>query len=251
MISIAELFFLQSLENGIDDYIIYKNDRDYYFLIKSYFPEEWFQDNEYRFSPLDMLQDKNYWAHEVPNWNRLEEDSAVFALSQHNIPNAPHILASCTNHNMEIININGLKEIEIPRPISKIDNRAFSFFMKLEKVEFPDSLKEIGEKAFYGCHALASIDIPDNVVEVGTGAFAECHALSKIVLPDRIQKIGNHAFDNISPDAVFIYRGNTFEKGDIDALNSTDVLGSLTRLDNDLELTGENEIASVPRRRGR
>ena len=70
-----------------------------------------------------------------------------------------------------------IKNIVIPKDVTKIGNSAFEFCDYLEAIEIPNGVMEIGEEAFYGCSALKSIILPNSVTEIGQKAFEHCSSL--------------------------------------------------------------------------
>ena len=79
-------------------------------------------------------------------------------------------------------------EVVIPekldgKPVTRIEDRAFSGCTSLESVTIPDSVTELGEYAFSYCTSLKSVTIPDSVTELGERAFLDCESLKEITFP--------------------------------------------------------------------
>ena len=106
-----------------------------------------------------------------------------------------------------------LKEITLPRTVTRIDNNAFAN-SGLTKIVLPEGLVTIGEKAFAGCENLKEIVLPSTVKTINSNAFANS-GLTKIVLSEGLVTIGEKAFagcKNLKEIAIpvtvkHIYRG--------------------------------------------
>lgn len=108
----------------------------------------------------------------------------------------------------------GLKSVEIPNTVEKIDADAFRQ-NNLSHIALPDSLKEIGDTAF-NANQLKEVSIPDSVIKMGAGCFSlnliEKVKFSKsmkeipdgvlsrniylksVEIPDGVKRIGKSAF---------------------------------------------------------
>ena len=79
--------------------------------------------------------------------------------------------------------------------ITKIDNKAFEDYDKLQSINIPDTVTEIGESAFKYCSALRNVNIPDSVIKIGKNAFYWCKSLKKITIPNNITEISDSVFE--------------------------------------------------------
>ncbi len=89
-----------------------------------------------------------------------------------------------------------IKEITIPKGVTKIGQSSFENCAKLEKVIFQEesTLKTINKNAFKGCVLLKEIDLPDSITAIQYGAFMNCESLVKITLPKNVKTITQFAF---------------------------------------------------------
>lgn len=85
-----------------------------------------------------------------------------------------------------------LKEITLPRTITRIGENAFTN-SGITKVVLPEGLEIIGENAFAGCTNLKEIVLPSTVKYIYSNTFANS-GLTKVVLPEGLETIGDNAF---------------------------------------------------------
>lgn len=67
--------------------------------------------------------------------------------------------------------------IDIPeyiqgKPVTKIDDAAFSECSNLQSINLPSTIEYIGEHAFFGCSSLTEIFIPESVTSIGETTFS-------------------------------------------------------------------------------
>ncbi len=87
------------------------------------------------------------------------------------------------------------KNIIIPesyndKPVTCIEERAFSLCNSLETIEIPNSVISIGEGAFSNCTSLINIGIPNSVIRIGADAFYGCDNLQYNIQGD-LKYLGN------------------------------------------------------------
>ncbi len=68
----------------------------------------------------------------------------------------------------------GLKEVTIPKGVTKIGFGAFGGCRSLRKIVLPEGVTEIAEKAFSGCSNLKTVVIPKSVKSIGIDSFEGC-----------------------------------------------------------------------------
>ena len=73
-----------------------------------------------------------------------------------------------------------IKNIIIPKSITKIKDYAFAYCYALKNIDLPNSVIESGESVFKDCSMLKNIDIPNSVTNIGQFAFLYCPALENI-----------------------------------------------------------------------
>ena len=86
----------------------------------------------------------------------------------------------------------GLKSVNLPEGIEKIDSDAFAYSF-VKSVTIPKSVKSIGDYAF-SCSKLRTVTIPGNVESIGDGAF-DCCPLVSVIISDGVKSIGKNAFE--------------------------------------------------------
>ena len=91
-----------------------------------------------------------------------------------------------------------VKELTIPKEITKIKDYAFINCSSITNIILPTSLKTIGEVAFSGCGSLTSVTIPASVTSIGSYSFSRCRRLSQVTVPDSVTSFGNDVFSGCS-----------------------------------------------------
>lgn len=104
----------------------------------------------------------------------------------------------------------GLKTVDIPRGVTRIEPMLFYKSRSLERVTIPDTVTFIGLQAFYDCTSLGGIVIPDSVTTVGEEAFYGC-IMTNVVIPKSVTSIGEKAFVGRDP-MLIVYHGTAGEK---------------------------------------
>ena len=96
----------------------------------------------------------------------------------------------------------GLKDIEIPKTVKKIGQRAFYNCGGLEKLSFEkeNTALTIAFEAFKNCSSLKEIEFPKNIAFDSTGSFANCTSLESLDMTpiENIPDTGSKVFDGSS-----------------------------------------------------
>lgn len=89
-----------------------------------------------------------------------------------------------------------LRELLLPKCVTKLDENICTNCTSLATVSLPDSITIIPEYAFYGCSSLETLVLPSSLKELGPYAFADCTALSSVDFPNTLTTIGEDCFEN-------------------------------------------------------
>lgn len=116
-----------------------------------------------------------------------------------NIPS--EVIIEGKNYSVTVIGRNEftnvyVRSVVIPKSVTRIEERAFVRYTKLESVNIPNSVTRIGYSAFAGCAKLENIVIPNSVTHIGSKAFEGCVALRSLVIPASVTSIGAGVFSN-------------------------------------------------------
>lgn len=97
----------------------------------------------------------------------------------------------------------GCKNSKIPNnnTITKIGDSAFEC-VDLIDVDIPKGITIIGDRAFAQSNTLKSVNIPEGVTKIGTNAFTAC-PLERIYIPSSVTSIGQYVF--VYCDKLTIY----------------------------------------------
>ena len=112
--------------------------------------------------------------------------------------------------------IKNMEQINIPKTVTKIDERAFSF-SGIEELLLPEEIEisSIGLKAFEGCNFLEKINMPTQVTIIEKGMFLNCDALKKVVISENIKEIRERAFYDNDELQVVVINKNVEKIGDV------------------------------------
>lgn len=75
-----------------------------------------------------------------------------------------------------------LKEIELPKELTIIENDLFHFCKSIKKDIIHEKVIKIGDNAFSNCESLTNIYIPQYVHSFGNDAFLGCFSVEQILL---------------------------------------------------------------------
>ena len=88
----------------------------------------------------------------------------------------------------------GIRRIELPSTLRRIDDWGFASCKDLEELEIPDSVEYVGSSAFMGCGALRRIILPAGLGELKNDSFSYCRSLAEVKLPTELRSIGRCCF---------------------------------------------------------
>lgn len=91
-----------------------------------------------------------------------------------------------------------LTSITLPDSVTYIGAWAFRYCINLTEVRLPKGLKSIEDSTFLSCDSLTSITLPGSVTSIGDKAFFLCYSLTSITLPGSVTSIGDEAFRGCS-----------------------------------------------------
>ena len=118
-------------------------------------------------------------------------------------------LLKCKNKNIEsyyikqgtkticdsaFLSVDKLKQVIIPRSVTKIEDQAFCDCKSLQKIDMPDSVTSIGYNAFGLCESLQRINIPDSVTFLGPTTFHKCISLQQVTISNSLTRIDYMTF---------------------------------------------------------
>ena len=83
-----------------------------------------------------------------------------------------------------------IKDIELPKSLKVIGKEAFAY-SGLKKLEIPDGVKRIEERAFEGCYYLHTVQLPAGLEYVDEKAFSMCSNLKKVIFGDNRYKFNS------------------------------------------------------------
>ncbi len=109
-------------------------------------------------------------------------------LTQVTLPSKITTISSCLFYS------SGIKSVNIPEGVKKIESTAFFDCENLESVSMPDTVNEIDYSVFSECKNLQSVHLSKNLKVLPGGVFSETESLTEISLPSKITKIGSQAF---------------------------------------------------------
>ena len=128
------------------------------------------------------------------------------------------------NGDSVLYSYNGFEEVvTIPatadgKPVTRIDDFAFSSNDYVLEVTIPSSVQRIGNSAFRDCYQLTDVTISGtSLTEIGMEAFCNCFSMETITIPNSLTTIGDNAFNSCSeltsinlPDAIEYIGESTF-----------------------------------------
>lgn len=99
--------------------------------------------------------------------------------------------------NAVFFNNTKIKEVLLPKTLTKLNCSTFCGCESLEKIEFPEGLEEIGRECFYDCKSLKELIFPKSLLKIHVQCFSGCTNLKKVISLNKNMIIGELAFDNI------------------------------------------------------
>jgi len=79
------------------------------------------------------------------------------------------------------------------KPVTAIDQYAFSGNLHLLSVTIPGTVREIGPESFAQCAKLTTVNLPEGITEIKAGTFCG-KSVSTIAIPNSVKSIGRFAF---------------------------------------------------------
>ena len=79
------------------------------------------------------------------------------------------------------------------KPVTAIDQYAFSGNLHLLSVTIPNTVREIGPESFAQCAKLTTVVLPEGITEIKAGTFCG-KSVSTIAIPNSVKTIGRFAF---------------------------------------------------------
>lgn len=111
----------------------------------------------------------------------------------------------------------GIKSIELPPNVAKIDNDAFRRCENLVSIIIPNTVTSIGDGAFDGCQKLCTVNIPDTLTAINQYLFQDCQLLGEVRIPAKVTSIGKGAFSGCTslrqanlPDSLTVIDDKAF-----------------------------------------
>ncbi len=117
-----------------------------------------------------------------------------------------------------------LKNINIPKNISKIDYGAFTNCTALEKIDVGVNTTLIGTLAFSGCTLLKEIILHENLTTIEDFAFKNTILVS-IEIPSSVTSLGGYIFNNcLYLEHVTIYSKDVYAEDTFNLINSSNTV---------------------------
>lgn len=96
-------------------------------------------------------------------------------------------------------NSSQITHFEIPseyrsKPVTAIDDSAFSGSKFLRSAVIPDAVLELGTEVFRNCPTLTEVKLPKGIYSIPAFTFDSCFSLKKIDIPDSVTAIYGDAF---------------------------------------------------------
>ncbi len=101
----------------------------------------------------------------------------------------------------------GLLEAQLSNKLQVLEDKAFSYCLKLQSVSLGSNLKEIGNSAFSYCLELSSISLPKTLEKIGVSAFNSNIKLKAITIPASVETISESAFYYTGLETIKIEEG--------------------------------------------
>ena len=128
----------------------------------------------------------------------------------------------------------------LPENLEEIDLAAFIDCNSLKNIKIPKGVTKFGTHVFDNCLSLKSITLPEKITKIGGSTFRECTELESITLPNGLTEIDGGAFNNCSALTDVYFFGTKEEWNNITIREDNDALNYATIhfLKDECKLTG-------------
>ena len=107
-------------------------------------------------------------------------------------------------------NMKSLKTITLPKHLTLLGKKVFSYCTALETVNFETiKLRQLSEFTFYGCTKLNNVILPASLLEIEDYCFGHCMSLDKIYIPSSVKNISPTAFYSTNSDLTIYGEAGT------------------------------------------
>ena len=104
-------------------------------------------------------------------------------------------------------------EINLPKGITSLGDRVFSYCKSLVNIELPEGITSLGNSVFSYCTSLVNIELPNSITSLGNSVFEYCTSLVNIKLSEGITSLGYDVFDGcINLKTIRISENSNFSK---------------------------------------
>lgn len=192
-------------EDGINISSIPKNCFSYLPLKKIIIPESVCVIEKFAFFCCSELEEVNFSSESKLEIIKENAFCKCIKLTKINLP------PSCKMISRNCFSFTGLKSIQIPNSIKKIEINTFYHCKELSNVILNNGLLEICENSFAFNSSLKSIDIPDSLTTIKSRAFYKCINLTKVNTTEKTElvEIEDESFDSTQIEELSINRAAT------------------------------------------
>ncbi len=91
----------------------------------------------------------------------------------------------------------GVASVTTPDTVARyFAGKSFRYCTGLKTINFPNNIERIDNTVFDGCSSLTSIVLSDSIHSLGAGSFNECTALTDVVVGKSVPALKNNVFNN-------------------------------------------------------